>query len=577
VALMLHGKKESIPELHDDTYIIEDVNNRINELLKLLQITDQDFENVKKIDSIMEEHAFEMAKRHYDMVMKIPEIQQIMSENSNFDRYTKAITAYFKELSRPKFSKDYVEYRKKIGRVHSRIGLYDEWYVGSYIRVYEYLLPIIIKKFRHSPKTITEIVLSLIRIMTFDTLVVISSTQEANDYHLVQNISKVMEYVIGADKVKLLLDSVDSSIDETSSVSAASQELNASIEQVTENAVEVSESAEKMIEEAGEGQKTIEQALNGFLTMAEEFTSTKEKIDNLIDNMAGTTQVIDTIKNIADETNLLALNASIEAARAGEHGKGFAVVADEVRKLAEQTKTSVEEVSTTIHQIQGRSNEVASDVKGMSASLQDRVGHARQSIDMINLITEQVNRVGESINTIAAITEEQASATQDITNRMEAVHQHTETIRRHAEETGESIYHVSSEVNDLRKQTIRSIPELTPEQLIRVVQTEHALYQWWTYNALLGYQSIDDLKEIDHEACRFGQWYGQMKGSSLAASPSFKAIEEPHREFHEMVEQVKQTIVHGNQSNANELLEQLNGKTHDIIRLLKELQAEVVP
>src|SRR5699024_4508176 len=160
--------------------------------------------------------------------------------------------------------------------------------------------------------------------------------------------------------------------------------------------------------------------------------------------------------------------------------------------------------------IQGRSNEVASDVKGMSASLQDRVGHARQSIDMINLITEQVNRVGESINTIAAITEEQASATQDITNRMEAVHQHTETIRRHAEETGESIYHVSSEVNDLRKQTIRSIPELTPEQLIRVVQTEHALYQWWTYNALLGYQSIDDLKEIDHEACRFGQWYGQM-------------------------------------------------------------------
>src|SRR5699024_8543223 len=186
---MLHGKKESIPELHDDTYIIEDVNNRINELLKLLQITDQDFENVKKIDSIMEEHAFEMAKRHYDMVMKIPEIQQIMSENSNFDRYTKAITAYYKELSRPKLSKDYVEYMKKIGRVHSRIGLYDEWYVVTYIRVYEYLLPIIIKKFRHSPKTITEIVLSLIRIMTFDTLVVISSTQEANDYHLVQNIS----------------------------------------------------------------------------------------------------------------------------------------------------------------------------------------------------------------------------------------------------------------------------------------------------------------------------------------------------------------------------------------------------
>ncbi|WP_164669332.1 methyl-accepting chemotaxis protein [Virgibacillus doumboii] len=574
--LLTKSKKEAVAELKDDAYTIEDVSNRINELLKLLQITDQDFENVKKIDDLMEAHAAEMAERHYQMIMKIPEIKEILEQNSYYERYTATITKYFRELTRPKFTEEYVAYRKKIGRVHSRIGLTDEWYIGSYLRVYEYLLPIIVKKYRHSPGTLSDIILSLIRIITFDTLVVIGSTQEANDYLLVQNISKVMEYVIGADKMKVLAESVDSTVDETSSVSAAAQELSASIEQVTKNAEDVAKNAEKTAKEAEEGQKVIEGTLNGFLDIASEFTTTKEKIDNLIDHMSSTTKVIEFIKDIADETNLLALNASIEAARAGEHGKGFAVVADEVRKLAEQTKTSVEQISTTINQIQENSNEVAGEVKGMSASLQDRVGHARQSIEVIGLMTKQINQVGESISNIAAITQEQTSATQDITDRMENVHKHTENIKLHAGETGESIYQVSSEVDELRKNTIKSIPELTPEQLIRVVQTEHSLYQWWAYNALLGYHSIEELKEVKHDECRFGKWYEEMKQGSFATLPSFKAIEKPHREFHALVEDVKHSITQGNKRDANEMMAELNGRTNEIIGLLRELQKDVV-
>ena len=142
------GKNEIIPQLHDDTYTIKEVNHRINEFSKLIQLTSRDFENVKKIDSIMEEHSFEIAKRHYEMIMMIPEIKQIFNENSLRDRYTAAIGEYFKQLTKPKLSKEYVAYRKRIGRVHSRIKLVDEWYIGSYLRVYEYLLPIITKKFR---------------------------------------------------------------------------------------------------------------------------------------------------------------------------------------------------------------------------------------------------------------------------------------------------------------------------------------------------------------------------------------------------------------------------------------------
>ena len=188
-----------------------------------------------------------------------------------------------------------------------------------------------------------------------------------------------------------------------------------------------------------------------------------------------------------------------------------------------------------------------------------------------------MKHVGDSINNIAAITEEQAAATHDITNRMETVQEHTKNIKQHAKETGESIYQVSTEVNELRKETIKSLPELTPEQLIRVVQTEHALYQWWIYNALLGYQSIEDLDDVKHEECRFGKWYDKMKRSSLSALPAFKAIEKPHKEFHELVERVKQTIVRDDSANVNELLAKLNMKTNDIIALLRNLQEKITP
>ncbi|WP_163970449.1 methyl-accepting chemotaxis protein [Oceanobacillus halotolerans] len=577
MTMAISRKKINIPELSDHAYTIDDVSNRINELLKLLQITEEDFENVERLDSLMEEHAEEIASRHYGMIMRIPEIREIMEKNSTYERYTSAITQYFKELSKPKFTADYIAYRKKIGRIHSQIGLTDEWYIGSYMRVYEYLIPIIVKKFRYSPNTITSTILSLIRIITFDTLVVIGSTQEANDYYLLQNISTVMEYVISADKMKSLLDSVDSTIDETSSVSAAAEELSASIEQVTENAVTVSENAENMIDEVQEGQRVIEGTLNGFLDIAKGFNTTKEKVDHLTEQMASTTKVIEFIKSIADETNLLALNASIEAARAGEEGRGFAVVAEEVRKLAEQTKKSVDEISTTINGIQTNSHEVTHDVQQMSEALHERVDHARESINMMDLITKQITEVGKSINNIAAVTEEQTSATQDITNRMGQAHQHTENIKYHAEETGNSIYRVSTEVDELRKATIDSIPEITPEQVIRIVQTEHALYQWWSYNALLGYQSIDELNEIKPDACRFGKWYKSMKGTPLASLPSFQAIEKPHEEFHHLVEQVITTIKRGEKEDGDTLLASLNEKTNIIIDLLKDLQQDVKP
>src|SRR5699024_5329075 len=110
------------------------------------------------------------------------------------------------------------------------------------------------------------------------------------------------------------------------------------------------------------------------------FQQSNEHFHALSDKIHKISEVVDFIKGIADETNLLALNASIEAARAGEHGKGFAVVADEVRKLAEQTKESVENITYEIEQVQEDTNNFSDNIHVFSISLEKHVEDTNASM-----------------------------------------------------------------------------------------------------------------------------------------------------------------------------------------------------
>ncbi|WP_305862768.1 methyl-accepting chemotaxis protein [Helicobacter cholecystus] len=145
------------------------------------------------------------------------------------------------------------------------------------------------------------------------------------------------------------------------------------------------------------GAKVIEETTNNMKQIAEMMQTSSSLVGSLGSQSDEITSVIQTIKDIADQTNLLALNAAIEAARAGEHGRGFAVVADEVRKLAERTSKSITEITTTINSIRDVTGQVVDNIKTSIEQVDDGVKLAGEAKEVMDKIRESASRVAQTI------------------------------------------------------------------------------------------------------------------------------------------------------------------------------------
>jgi len=200
----------------------------------------------------------------------------------------------------------------------------------------------------------------------------------------------------------------------TSALMSAMSELILSVGNIAENCAATASATSDADTEAKRGTAKVSETVQSINRLAEEVTEAADVIGRLQKDADNVGVILDVIKNIAEQTNLLALNAAIEAARAGEQGRGFAVVADEVRTLASRTQQSTQEIQVVIHNLREASKSAVAVMTQSQQRARESVDQAAEAGITLNAISDRVTAISDMSHQIAAATEEQDQTTQQI-------------------------------------------------------------------------------------------------------------------------------------------------------------------
>ncbi|KDE41076.1 MAG: methyl-accepting chemotaxis protein [Nitrincola lacisaponensis] len=236
--------------------------------------------------------------------------------------------------------------------------------------------------------------------------------------------------------------------DQTRSVASAIEQMEASTRSVSSSSTQTVEASDLALKESDQGTRITAQAIQAIQTLRKDIDEATGVIQKLDDQAQNVGTVLEVIKNIAEQTNLLALNAAIEAARAGEQGRGFAVVADEVRTLASRTQASTEEINKIIDGLQLDAKNAVQVMQSSLNSAGEGVEQVQNTSNALNTIAAEIRRINDMNHEVAGAIREQSDMASSIERNILAINDSSEDSSEHARHLSQ----VSSELTSLAQE-----------------------------------------------------------------------------------------------------------------------------
>lgn len=296
----------------------------------------------------------------------------------------------------------------------------------------------------HSQNEIAELAHNFNRVMEHIALI-IRNVVQVND-KVRSNVSTM------GSATESTVNSTAQQLREIELVATAVEELSASATEIARHAGDTAERTNATSILANEGNEIVSLSLENVNRLTGQIESTAQKIQVLKNNSVNIGSVMEVIRTIAEQTNLLALNAAIEAARAGEQGRGFAVVADEVRSLAQKTRASTEEIESIIVQLQRAADEAHQAMNTSTASARETIDTASRVGSALDKIRSNITIINDMNHQIATASHQQSSVANEVSKNITAIHSLSEKVADNAQVVNSSGAHLINESAELKKQ-----------------------------------------------------------------------------------------------------------------------------
>lgn len=363
--------------------------------------------------------------------------------------------------------------------------------------------------------------------------------------------------------------------EQTDMVAAALNEMSATVQDIARNASVTAESVTDAQSDSKNGMSEISRTQAAINDMAKEMDCTVKSIESLKSKGVAIENVVSLISGIADQTNLLALNAAIEAARAGEHGRGFAVVADEVRSLAAKTQSSTIEIKDMISQL---SVEIESAVKTIGTG-QVRMNEVRSQADRahtaLTKITDSINQISDMSMQIASATEEQSMVAEEVNRNISVIREKTDQtigMSYNNLKVGVTVANMATQAEKAMSRF--HIGERGGEFV--AMKSAHLAWKAKVRVYLDGDESaISGAAATDHHQCMLGKWYDQTGLKEYGNLPGMASLDKPHRDLHATIKMIVDLTRAGKRKEAEALLPEVDRLSDEVVAILDRLDKAV--
>ncbi len=369
-------------------------------------------------------------------------------------------------------------------------------------------------------------------------------------------------------------------------IATAIGEVTRTIHDISQNAMTAYDAANQSGRLAEEGGKIIHETLQTMESIVGVVNHAVKIVEDLGKSTSEIGMITQVIGDIAEQTNLLALNAAIEAARAGEQGRGFAVVADEVRKLAERTAASTKQINVMVNTVTSGAADAIVSIKQNSAKVSEGSELASRAGKSLETIIKGSVKVADMVNQVAAASEELASSAEEINRNVENI---SEFFKQNSDEFNDiaaSAEHLNAVITELQKTSSKFIVDeklsnkkfdhAIVEDSINLGINAHKLWKSKIHQILSGELTMANSAVLNHTECQLGKTYYSTWRDIFSGQPTYEQLGEKHKQMHDAVKRTVELYNAGKKTEAAQISRSVLSLSDEVVALLEKMKDEVL-